>query len=156
MTTPNIVFTRIDNRLVHGQVGNVWVRLTKANLIIVVDDEVAKDPLQQQLMKMTADSYGVGIRFFTVQQTIDTIFKASPKQHIFIVAKTPAVIRKLVEACVPIKQVNVGNMHFSEGKKPLTPYVYVDDKDLEDINYLKNKGIEVFAQTIPDDKKVIL
>ena len=40
MSDINIVFTRVDNRLVHGQVGNVWVTASGANLILVVDDEV--------------------------------------------------------------------------------------------------------------------
>ena len=38
MSDINIVFTRVDNRLVHGQVGNVWVTASGANLILVVDD----------------------------------------------------------------------------------------------------------------------
>lgn len=36
MSDINIVFTRVDNRLVHGQVGNVWVTASGANLILVV------------------------------------------------------------------------------------------------------------------------
>ena len=39
MSDINIVFTRVDNRLVHGQVGNVWVTASGANLILVVDDQ---------------------------------------------------------------------------------------------------------------------
>ncbi|MEG1462038.1 MAG: PTS sugar transporter subunit IIB, partial [Anaerorhabdus sp.] len=47
--SPNIVFTRIDNRLVHGQVGSTWISSTNANLIVVVDDEAATNLVQQQL-----------------------------------------------------------------------------------------------------------
>jgi len=43
MSTPNILLTRIDNRLVHGQVGVTWTSTIGANLLIVVDDDVAKD-----------------------------------------------------------------------------------------------------------------
>lgn len=63
MSTPNILLTRIDNRLVHGQVGVTWTSTIGANLLIVVDDEVANDDIQQKLMGMTADTYGFGIRF---------------------------------------------------------------------------------------------
>ena len=63
----NILLTRIDNRLVHGQVGITWTKSTGANLIVVVDDEAANDDVQQQLMKMTAESSGADIRFFTVE-----------------------------------------------------------------------------------------
>ncbi|NRW25563.1 mannose/fructose/N-acetylgalactosamine-specific phosphotransferase system component IIB [Clostridium beijerinckii] len=79
---PNILMTRIDNRLVHGQVGVTWTTSLGANLLVVVDDTAASDPVQQQLMSMTAESSGVGIRFFTIQKTIDVIHKASPSQKI--------------------------------------------------------------------------
>ena len=57
---PNIVLTRIDNRLVHGQVGVTWVKTIGANLLLVANDEAASDKLQQQLMSVTAKSSGVG------------------------------------------------------------------------------------------------
>lgn len=153
MGVPNILLARIDNRLVHGQVGVTWTTSLSANLIIVVDDLVAKESLQQQLMAVTAESSGVGIRFFTVEHTINIINKASANQRIFIVCKTPEEIRKLIDGGVPIKDVNVGNMHFSKGKRQISKKVYVDDKDLENLNYIKSKGVNVFIQDVPGDRK---
>lgn len=150
---PNILLTRIDNRLVHGQVGVIWTTSLGANLLVVVDDQTANEPLQQQLMEVTAKSSGADIRFFTVQKTIDIIHKAADRQKIFIVCKTPEVVRQLVDGGVPIKDLNVGNMHFSEGKKQITKKVYVDDKDLEDLRYIESKGVNVFIQDTPDDTK---
>ena len=63
---PDILLTRIDNRLVHGQVGVAWTSsLAGCNLIVVADDLVAKDEVQQSLMRATAQNAGCGIRFFT-------------------------------------------------------------------------------------------
>ncbi len=92
---PNILLARIDNRLVHGQVGVTWTSSLGANLIVVADDEAANQPVQQQLMTMTADNGGVGIRFFTIEKTIRVISKAAPAQRIFIVCKTPSVAKSL-------------------------------------------------------------
>lgn len=153
MGTPNILLTRIDNRLVHGQVGVTWTTSLGANLIVVADDAVAQDKLQQELMSLTAESSGAGIRFFTLQRTIDIIGKAAPHQRIFLVCKTPSDVRKLIEGGVPIKEVNVGNMHFMQGKHPLSKKVYVDEKDLEDLRYIKSKGINVYIQDVPGDLK---
>ncbi|KOF57744.1 MULTISPECIES: PTS galactosamine transporter subunit IIB [Clostridium] len=150
---PNILLVRIDNRLVHGQVGVTWTSSLGANLLVVVDDEAANQPVQQQLMTMTAESSGVGIRFFTVEKTINVIGKAAPSQKIFIVCKTPETVKKLVDGGVPIEKVNVGNMHFSEGKRAITKKVYVDDKDLENLKYIKSKGIDVYIQDTPGDIK---
>ena len=49
---PNILMTRIDNRLVHGQVGVTWTNTLGANLVVVANDEAAADPVQQNLMDM--------------------------------------------------------------------------------------------------------
>lgn len=49
---PNIVLCRIDERLIHGQVGVQWVGFAGANLVLVANDEVAEDPVQQNLMEM--------------------------------------------------------------------------------------------------------
>lgn len=153
MSTPHIVLTRIDNRLVHGQVGVVWTSSIGANLLLVANDQTAQDELQQELMEATAEYSGVGIRFWTLQKTIDNIHKAAERQKIFIIVRTPQDALKLVEGGVPIKQVNVGNMHFTQGKERLTKKVYVDDEDKKVLTELADHGVEVFIQDVPEDKK---
>ena len=88
MAEPNILLTRIDNRLVHGQVATQWNSTLGSNLILVANDDVATNTMRQNLMKMAAPA-GVATRFFSLQKTIDVIGKASPRQKIFIVAETP-------------------------------------------------------------------
>ena len=112
MENVNIVMTRIDERLLHGQ-GQLWLRYIGANTILVVNDEVAKDNIQQSLMKMII-SKEIAVRFFTVQKTIDIISKASPKQKIFIIVKDCKDALKLIEGGVPIKEINIGNIHNAE------------------------------------------
>ncbi|WP_435927984.1 PTS galactosamine transporter subunit IIB [Dryocola sp. BD613] len=153
MATPNILLTRIDNRLVHGQVGVTWTTTLGANLLIVVDDEVAKDEIQQKLMGITAEAYSVGIRFFTVEKTIAIIDKATPNQKIFIICRTPRTVKRLVEGGVPLKEVNVGNMHFSEGKRQISSKVYINDEDLDDFRYLKSQAVNIFIQDVPGNPK---
>ena len=53
---PNILLTRIDNRLIHGQVGVTWTKTLGANLLLVANDAVANDSMQQKLMAVTAKS----------------------------------------------------------------------------------------------------
>lgn len=149
----NINLLRIDNRLVHGQVGVVWVSSVRSNLIVVIDDEVAKDTLQQQLMSLTADNSGVGIRFFGVEQAITTIPKASPSQKLFLVCRTPDVARKLVEANIGISTINVGNMHFEEGKRALSEKVFVNEQDYDDLLFIKNQNVDITIQDLPTDRK---
>ncbi len=151
MNQPNILLTRIDNRLVHGQVGVTWVKTLGANLIVVADDSCAQDSLQQSLMSMTAKSSGAGIRFFTVEKTAQVIGNAAPEQKILLVVRTPMEARALWERGVKIDQLNVGNMHFSQGKRQISKKVYVSDEEFADLKFLEAQGVKVYIQDIPGD-----
>ena len=137
MTNPNIVAVRLDERLIHGQ-GRLWISNLGVNLVIVANDEVAKSSIQQTLMKsLLPDS--IGVRFFTIAETIDKIFKAAPQQSIFIIVKTAADTLKLVEGGVPIKKLNVGNIHFKDGKTKVTNYISVDKEDMTAFKTMRDK-----------------
>lgn len=43
----DIRLVRIDDRLIHGQVATVWTKLSKAERIIIISDEVARDHLRK-------------------------------------------------------------------------------------------------------------
>lgn len=152
---PDILLTRIDNRLVHGQVGVAWTgSLSGCNLIVVADDQAAADPVQQSLMSATAKSAGCGIRFFTLEKTIAVIHKASASQHIFLIVRDPQAARKLVEGGVPIDKLCIGNMHVGPGKKVAgEAHVYMDEQDKEDLRAIRAKGVDVYIQIAPGDRK---
>lgn len=146
---PNIVLTRIDNRLIHGQVATQWCGSLSANLILVANDSVAKDTFRQSLMDMAAPSYATA-RYWTIQKTIDTIHKAADRQMIFIVCETPTDVLRLVEGGVPIKKVNIGNMHMADGKRQVATSVAVDDADVAAFKKLQELGVELEIKRVPD------
>lgn len=150
MGTPNILMTRIDNRLVHGQVGVTWTSALGANLLLVANDAASQDPVQQNLMDMVVAD-GVQTRYFTLQKTIDIIAKAASHQKIFIVCKTPQDVLTLVKGGVPITFVNVGNMHFATGKKQIHKTVSVDESDIAAFNELAELGIPCEVRRVPDE-----
>lgn len=147
----NILLTRVDNRLIHGQVGVTWVNHLGANLILVANDAVSKDPVQQSLMDMVVPD-AIATRFFSIQKTIDVIEKASPKQKIFLVCKTPQDALRLVEGGVKITEINIGNMHFSEGKEQISSTVSLDEDDKKTLRKLYELGIKVEQRRVPDER----
>ena len=147
---PNIILTRIDNRLVHGQVATQWCGAIGANLILVANDEVAGNKMRQGLMDMAAPSYAA-MRYWTIDKTCATIHKANDKQMIFIVCETPTDVLRLVEGGVPIKKVNIGNMHMAEGKRQVAGAVAVDDKDVAAFAKLQELGAELEIRRVPSE-----
>lgn len=147
---PNIVLTRIDNRLIHGQVATQWSGVIGANLLLVANDEVSTNPMRQGLMDMAAPSYAQ-TRYWSIQKTIDTIHKAADRQMIFIICESPQDVLRLVEGGVPIKKVNIGNMHMSEGKRQVAKVIAVDDSDVQAFKKLQELGVELEIRRVPTE-----
>lgn len=146
---PNIVLTRIDNRLIHGQVATMWCSSVGANLLLVANDGVSTDQFRQSLMNMCAPSYAQ-TRFFTIEKTCAIIHKASDAQKIAIICENPQDVLRLVEGGVPIKKVNIGNMHMSEGKRQVATSVAVDEADVNAFRKLQELGVELEIKRVPD------
>ena len=103
--------------------------------------------MQQTLMK-TVVPKSVAMRFFSIQHTCDVIMKASPKQTIFIVCKTPEDARKLVAGGVPVKEINVGNIHHGPGKEEVSKYISLGQEDKEALRELRDHyGIRFNTKT---------
>lgn len=150
---PKILLTRIDNRLIHGQVGVTWSNHLGANLILVANDQVANDFVQQDLMDMAVSDV-VQTRYFTIQETIEKIHLASDEQLIFLVVKNPQDVVKLVEGNVPITKVNIGNMHFSEGKEQISSTVSIDEFDKKAFKRLHELNVALEIRRVPDESSV--
>ncbi|TNH04091.1 PTS N-acetylgalactosamine transporter subunit IIB [Testudinibacter sp. TR-2022] len=152
---PNIVLSRIDERLIHGQVGVQWVGFAGANLVLVANDEVAEDEMQQNLMEMVLAD-GIDVRFWPLQKVIDNIHRAADRQKILLVCRSPSDFLKLVEGGVPVKKINVGNMHFAEGKQQIYKTVSVDPQDTVAFKKLQQLGVECYIQGVPTEESIDL
>ena len=64
-------------------------------------------------------------------------------------AENPHDVLKLVKGGVPIKKVNIGNMHMSEGKRQVATTVAVDDADVAAFKELQDLGVELEIRRVP-------
>lgn len=151
MAQSNILETRIDNRLIHGQVGVTWANHLGANLVVVANDKVSTDEVQQSLMDMVLPDV-IQTRYFSLQKTIDVIHKASARQKIFLVVKDVQDALTLKEGGVDFSHLNIGNMHYEEGKKQISSTVSVDDNDIAAFKRLAELGVELDLRKVPSDR----
>ena len=49
-----IVLSRVDDRLLHGQVATSWVRTLSPQVIVVIDEKLPDDKVQVQILKVAA------------------------------------------------------------------------------------------------------
>jgi mannose/fructose/N-acetylgalactosamine-specific phosphotransferase system component IIB len=144
-----LVLIRIDDRLLHAQVALGWVGALSPEVVVVADDRLSGDQRQVSLMRMSLPPE-VELVVAGVEESARLLTRdeAGARKCILIV-RTPAEAVRLVEAGVPLAAVNVGGMHFAEGKVRLLPYVYVDRRDVEALGRLASWNVRLTAQDVP-------
>ena len=152
----DIRLTRIDDRLIHGQVATVWSKATGIERILVVSDEVANDELRKFLLKQAAPP-GIKSNVVTKRKLVevyqDQLFDSMKVMSLFA---SPQYVVEVVEAGVDLKSVNIGGMRFDEGKKMITNFISVDSKDVESFLELMKAGVELEIRQVPTDRKTDL
>ena len=150
----NIVNTRIDERLIHGQVAGIWSTSLSTQLIIVANDEAATDPLQKSSLRMAAPS-SMRLSVLGVEAAAKNIQSGKyGKQRLFLLFKNPKDVLRFIEAQGPIKTVNVGNMSYKEGAREVTKSIQVLPEEEQIFETIASKGVTVTAQLVPNDPVV--
>lgn len=145
----NILAVRIDNRLVHGQVGVTWAAFIRPEVIVLADDAAAEDTLQQRLMRAIIDPMNIQLKVFSIGAFPDALRHTADERRVFLVVRNIEELARIVDQGVALREVNLGNLHYEHGKKPLTRKVYINDSDARLLQHLMAQGIRFYAQDIP-------
>ncbi|WP_429955334.1 PTS mannose/fructose/sorbose transporter subunit IIAB [Enterococcus sp. AZ192] len=150
----NIVNTRIDERLIHGQVAGIWSTSLSTQRIIVANDEAASDPLQKSSLRMAAPT-SMRLSVLPVEAAAENIRAGKyGKQRLFLLFKNPKDVLRFIEADGPIKTVNVGNMSYKEGAREVTKSIQVLPEEETIFETIASKGVNVTAQLVPNDPSI--
>ncbi len=148
-----ILLTRIDDRLIHGQVVVGWTQALKANHIVVIDDDIAVNELQKFLFRMATPT-DIKLSILTIREAAGIIKKRGFDDGLTILLlRSPENAYKMIKFGGKVSEINIGGMHFGEGKIQIFDAVYVDEKDVEYINLIKNEGVVLEARMVPTDQK---
>ena len=146
-----IIATRIDGRLIHGQVANLWTGKLNITRIMVIDDEVAQNDIEKQGLKLACPP-GVKLSILPVQKAAENILAGKyDSQRLLIVARYPERFLRLVNYGVELKELNVGNMSQTPETRSVTRSINVVDKDIADFDALQAKGVKLIAQMVQND-----
>lgn len=148
----NLVLTRIDDRLIHGQVMTAWIKQKNAVQVIVADDEVAEDDFMINVLEMAVpDEIAIGI--FNRQDAAEFMSQGLDAPTILLV-KGPEILNYLVDHGVKIDQIDVGGMGAKEGRSVLYKNISTNPDENKNFMELIEKGVNVFVQVMPQDKQV--
>jgi fructoselysine and glucoselysine-specific PTS system IIB component len=148
-----IKLTRIDDRLVHGQVAFTWVPALAVNCLIVANDKVAKD----EFMKMTlslAKPTGTKLLVKSLKEAADFLNdKKNDSLKILLIINSVKDASAMATEVPEIRSVNIGGLRLKEGAKLVSKAVGVNEDDIVMLRDLLSKGIELEIRQVPTDNK---
>lgn len=147
-----IKMTRVDHRLLHGQVAFTWIRQVGADCILIANDAVAKDELRMSVLRMAKPQ---GVKF--VMKSVDDSIKAltsgvTDKYNLFIITESIEDAWRLCKAVPAIRELNIGGVKVEDGKRQISEAVFVSDEECARIRELDAAGVHVFVQMTPSER----
>lgn len=152
----DIVFSRVDDRLIHGQVVTGWLRHYQAKRIIIVDDVVSKDEFMLGILEMAAPP-GIEVNAYSISKSIEVLLDENNSDtRVLILVKSPVAILELVNAGVDIKHLNVGGMGSNPERSKLYRNIQASQVEIDALKELDKKGVDVEFRVVVDHKPVTL
>jgi mannose/fructose/N-acetylgalactosamine-specific phosphotransferase system component IIB len=145
---------RIDDRLIHGQVGFVWLRAIGADGFLVIDDATAKDPFLKSVL-VDGHPQGTTVEVCTVEEGATRMKElAAAPQGIFVIMKSPVTAKKLRDMGVQFDLLNVGGMGAGPGRSKVYKNISAGAPEMDAMRALEAMGTKVEFRIVPDDKPI--
>lgn len=152
-----IVLCRVDDRLIHGQVVVGWGQALGITRIILVDDQVAGSPWEQDLYRM-AVTPELAVDFASVADSAGAIagWQRDPRRTVLLTGDIDAMAALHRADPAAVHRINLGGVHHRPGRRERLPFLYLTDDEMRRLNALETAGAEVTAQDLPTTPPVTL
>lgn len=153
----NLLNVRIDERLVHGMVATYWLPTLKADRALCIDGESAADPIVKSALRL-ATPKNIFLSVIPLEKAIENLLEDRyGSEGVMVIAKTPEVIKSLVDAGVPISGVTVGNLGriaTPDDAREICGTISVSPQQKLVFDYLHEHGVDLTMQLVPTDNPV--
>lgn len=150
---------RVDDRLIHGQVAMVWTKELNAPLLVVANDEAAKNEVMQMTLKMAVPN-GMKLLIRSVKDSIELFNDPRGKdKRIFVIVNCVADATEIAKHVTDIESVNVANAGRFDKSDPksktmLFPSVQLNPEEMEAARELAElTHVESYNQVLPTNAK---
>lgn len=152
----NLQLFRIDDRLIHGQVVIGWVNYLNTKSIILCDDSVSENEWEKELY-LSAVPGTLNCKVLNVKDTAAYLKKNSGNlSDTILLVSGPVIVEQLLAEKIELKEINIGGIHFKDGRKKYLPYLYLNDEEVASFKRCLSSGVQFDCQDMPNSKKLPL
>ncbi len=146
-----IIFARVDDRLIHGQIVQAWLPELNVDEILIPCSKGRKSCLNGGLLRLSLP-YEYELTILDSHECVR--YAARSNRRIFLLMDSLKEFTDLVEDGLQIKSLNIGGMHFKEGAQKLGENVFLDDTDKRFLKLIRDLGINIETRAVPNSQSI--
>ena len=123
-----VEFSRIDDRLLHGQVVTTWVNVKQIEQVIIINEAVAKDKIQSNVLQMSAPPT-IKLHIFSPKKFLKVIQKNPLTRRTMLIFSNPFDVETLIDGGFSLSELNVGGMRGNKDRVQITKAVSLTDDE---------------------------
>ena len=152
----NVQLFRIDDRLIHGQVAITWATALNSNTILLCDNSVYENDWEKELYLSCSPQY-IKTIILDIPGTIDLLKdETQDLSKTIVLVNGPSVIEELIDKGLNLTHINVGGVHYKEGRENYLSYLYLNQDEKESFKRCIEKGVSFECLDVPTGNKVDL
>ncbi|CAK7012304.1 MAG: PTS system mannose-specific EIIAB component [Desulfovibrio sp.] len=146
-----MIWFRIDNRLIHGQVIETWLPYTRANRLIVCNAALEKDELRQQIMLLAVPSR-IQVEFAS-PTALPGLIEGHTEENgnVLVIFADCADAKTAYNAGAHFTALNIGNMHYAPGKRQVCEHVAMSEEDEVCLRSFIANQVTLDFRCVPND-----
>jgi mannose/fructose/N-acetylgalactosamine-specific phosphotransferase system component IIB len=146
-----IIF-RVDDRLIHGQVIEGWIKYYKINHTYIVNDKIYGDLLQEIIYSSVLPDY-CDLKIFN-KDTFKSYFnEIKLHNHVLVLFESINDLYDLSELITDKTYINIGCVASREHKIEITDTVFLDLEELKLLSDLREK-FNIYIKKLPWDTNI--
>ncbi len=146
-----IVFARVDDRFIHGQVVQAWLPELNVDEVLIPCGKSRASALNETLLRL---SLPYEYKLTVLDSHACMQYARKTNRRIFILAGSVQELADLIEDGLQIKSINIGGMHFKENAQKLADNVFLDTRDKHLLKMIAGLGIRIETRAVPNAKSI--
>lgn len=149
-----IKMVRVDYRLIHGQVITKWVKQANASQIIIINDELSKDPFMSSIYTMAAPPQ-IKVYVYSKEQAVQ-LYKENEfgSGNAFLLFRNVQDAKECLERGIVYPALNIGGIASEPGKKMIVGQVYLSKQEYGDLAEIYASGVKIDVQVLPNETRI--
>ncbi len=142
-----IIFARVDDRLIHGQIVQAWLPELNVDEVLIPFSKGNEARLNRGLLRLSLP-YEYEL---TILDSPAAARRANESnRRIFLLMGSLKEAADLIKDGLQITSLNIGGMHFKDGAQKLAENVFLDNDDKRFLKLIRDLGIRIETRAVPN------